>query len=86
MNIDRIAGATSIKSVIQELAPEQIRVIICEVISEPPNIELQACNDEKLRIPRGLIVVPEHLTDHWRPCYIEGTYFSLCRNFYGDFH
>ena len=71
MNIDRGSQGTSLKSLFQGMAPEQIRLIECMVTKAPPDIELQAVNDDKLTIKSPLVIIPQHLTDQKYPCYIE---------------
>lgn len=75
MNADKIANATSIKSIIQELAPEQIRLMLGTVVSEGP-LKVQALNDDKLTIPEDLLIVPQWLTDHIYPIYIETEWYE----------
>ena len=70
MNIDKISNATSIKSIIQELSPEQIRLLIGEVIEEGP-LKIQAKNDDKLIIREELMILPQWLTDHVYEAYVE---------------
>lgn len=71
MQIDRSRTATGLKALIQGMAPEQVRLIECKVTAPLPDIELEATNDDKLKIKSSLIVVPQWLTDQVYPCYIE---------------
>lgn len=70
MNIDRLQNSTSVKGIIQSLAPEQIRMLLAEVTSEDP-LTVQTLNDDKLVIPKNLLVVPGWLTCHKYPAYIQ---------------
>ena len=77
MNIDRLNNATSIKGMIQQLAPEQIRMMLGEVISDDP-LKVQVKNDEKLIIPKNLLVIPEWLTCHKYKAYIQTDAYMPC--------
>lgn len=70
MNMDRLQNSTSIKGIIQSLAPEQVRMMLAEVTGTDP-LRVQTRNDDKLIIPANLLVVPEWLTDHKYPAYIQ---------------
>lgn len=75
MNIDKITQATSIKTIIQELAPEQIRLLVGTVIAKGP-LKIQALNDDKLIIREDLIILPQWLSDHVYKAYIETEAYS----------
>ena len=71
MNIDRIERATSIRGLLAELSPEQIRLIVCTVTKTGP-LELQGINDDKLKIRAGLIIIPQWMQTHTYDCSIPG--------------
>lgn len=75
MNLEKVKNATSLKGAIQALSPEQIRLLQGTVISEDP-LQIQAAGDDKLIIPEALLIVPEWLTDHKYPAYIETTAYQ----------
>lgn len=70
MNVDRLQNSTSLKGILQMLAPEQISMLLGKVASADP-LKVQTLNDDKLVIPKNLLVVPEWLTCHKYRAYIQ---------------
>ena len=65
-----INEATSIKELLQGMAPKSMEVIRGRVTRAAP-LEIVAANDEKLVLNANTAVVPRHLTDYSAECDIE---------------
>lgn len=63
MDTSALNKITSIKGMMQKMAPEQISLVRGIVTCEDP-LEITAVNDSKLVIPVTRLIVPQWLTDH----------------------
>lgn len=73
-----MTDATSIKALFQGLIPSQLSIISARVTSINP-LKCVSCNNEKLQITSGSLIVPNHLKKH-----TENVSFSIENKNYKD--
>ena len=59
----KMTDETSIKALFQGLIPSQLSIITARVTSVSP-LKCVSCNNEKLQITSGSLIVPNHLKKH----------------------
>lgn len=57
-----------------------------EVVSAPPNLKIRLKKNSKLTIPKELLVVPEHLTNHSKICDISCSSVSTSSESFSNFN
>lgn len=58
-----MSDVSSIKALFQSLIPSQLSIITARVTSASP-LKCVSCNNEKLQILSGSLIVPNHLKKH----------------------
>lgn len=58
-----IKTSTSLKQLIQDMAPNDITIIIGTVISEAP-FKIETANDDKMVVSENVLTIPPHLSSY----------------------
>lgn len=63
MDIKELQEPTSLKELLQGMAPEALAIVRGQVISASP-LKIQVINDEKLILEKNIICLPRHLSTY----------------------